>query len=481
MKDFMFFNDLEGDLADLKNRFLLTIMQSQAEHDVVLERGRAGFLMEESHDDDHPHIMPGDKKGNARGPKHHQDDVAPTELPFVGVNVDDVPTSGITSYGNTFKLHSLPGSKFTVYLDFDGHVTTGTAWNSFWKTPIINSPAFSAGNTDGTTFTATELLRIQQIWQRMAEYFSPFNINVTTEDPGVGALTYSGIGDSDGHGIRVVITDEGGKNYGGIAYTGSFNWNSDTPVFVYANRLSDSAKLISDAAAHEVGHSLGLNHDGRGTSQYYYGHGSGVTDWAPIMGVGYNAQIVQWSKGDYNGSTNKQDDLSIITTRNNGVTYRADDHGNTFSTATIMDGNYNVTTRKMVVEEFGIISGSGARNDVDMFKFTMNKTGAFTFTAAAGTQAFVSGQDDPIYRNGTNTMLDARIDVYNSQFQLIATADPTNAVRATVSMSGLAAGDYYIAIDGVGWGDPMAATPTGYTEYGSLGQYLLKGSYDYVL
>ncbi len=40
----------------------------------------------------------------------------------------------------------------------------------------------------------------------------------------------------------------------------------------------------------------------------------------------------------------------------------------------------------------------------------------------------------------------------------------------------LAAGQYYIHIDGVGTGDPLNAGPTGYTEYGSLGNYSVSGT-----
>jgi hypothetical protein len=46
-----------------------------------------------------------------------------------------------------------------------------------------------------------------------------------------------------------------------------------------------------------------------------------------------------------------------------------------------------------------------------------------------------------------------------------------------VIASALAGGTYYIAVDGVGFGNPLATPPTGYTEYGSLGQYMVTGTY----
>ena len=134
----------------------------------------------------------------------------------------------------------------------------------------------------------------------MAEDFLPFAVNVTTVDPGVEALRKSGGGDTQ-WGIRVVITaDTEGSGAGGIAYIDSFNWSSDTPAFVY----NTHGKYVAEAASHEAGHALGLAHDGRDGSEYYYGHGGGATSWAPVMGVGYDVQVTQWDRGEYSGTTN---------------------------------------------------------------------------------------------------------------------------------------------------------------------------------
>lgn len=402
--------------------------------------------------------------------------LTPLGIIDAAVPLDDVPVGGLTSYGNTFKLHSLPGSSYKVYLDFDGFTTTGTAWNSYWGNTSFYSKAFSLNASE--SFAGAELLRIQQIWQRVAEYFSPFNIDVTTEDPGTDALSLTTVGDTS-YGIRAVITDEDGKNYGGLGFIGSFTWPSDTPVFIYANRLSDSVKAIADAAAHEVGHALGLDHDGRTvgttTSDYYYGHGSGATSWAPLMGAGYNANVVQWSDGGYNGATTTEDDLSIITTWNGGVTWRADDWGNSFSTAGALEGS--VTNGIVTVQTYGIISGSGADNDVDMFWFSVAAGGSIDLSVSAWTQAYVTDSATPIYAASPSSMLDVGLTLYNGQFQTVATWADTTRSDGRVTVSGLAGGVYYLAVDGVGWGNPTGTAPTGWTEYGSLGQYRVSGTY----
>ena len=38
---------------------------------------------------------------------------------------------------------SLPGANQTIYLDFNGHTTTGTAWNSSYGVTSINSVSYT--------------------------------------------------------------------------------------------------------------------------------------------------------------------------------------------------------------------------------------------------------------------------------------------------------------------------------------------------
>src|SRR5262249_34596680 len=120
-------------------------------------------------------------------------------------------------------------------------------------------------------------------------------------------------------------------------------------------------KYTADAISHEAGHTLGLHHDGIGRSEYFAGHGSGPTGWAPIMGVGYYRQLTQWSPGDYPGAANHEDDLATIATQN-GFGYRPDDHGNDAATATAAS-----------VTGLTGIAGAGVieqRGDTDWFSFT---------------------------------------------------------------------------------------------------------------
>ncbi len=374
---------------------------------------------------------------DSAGRVYFVDPPAPTLPPSVGgtetVMAPPYPLS------QTFALHSNPGASKVIYLDFDGHTTTGTSWNTLWNMTSIVTPAYSLDGS--SSFSDIELEQIQRVWERVAEDYVPFDVNVTTEDPGVAALTNSGGGDSQ-WGMRVVIgPDQAATGAGGIAYLTSFTWNSDTPCFVF--NVGETG--VAEAASHEVGHTLGLYHDGDSTQEYYPGYGSGPTGWAPIMGVGYYQQLVQWSQGEYPDANNQEDDLAIITT-NNGFNYRPDDHGNTLATATRLTG-------------VGHVSGAGIierGTDVDYFSFNSGG-GAVTLDIR------------PFYRSPN---LDISATLYDSSGNAITTSNPTNFLDATFNLN-LPAGRYYLSVEGVG---KAAGTDPGYTDYGSLGYYSISGT-----
>ena len=98
----------------------------------------------------------------------------------------------------------------------------------------IHFPAFDRdGNPN--SFSDSELIEIQKQFQNVAEDFLPFDVNVTTIDPGVAALSKSSVNDTT-WGIRAVNTqptDGFGSGIGGIAYLNSFSYNQDTPVFTF--------------------------------------------------------------------------------------------------------------------------------------------------------------------------------------------------------------------------------------------------------
>lgn len=360
---------------------------------------------------------------------------------------DDGDADELFPLSETFFLNSLPGANKTIYLDFDGHTTTNTFWNSSFTSnnPIITPPYTLDSDP---AFSNAELTQIQQIWEMMSEDFRPFNVNVTTQDPGIAALVNSG-GTDNQWGIRVVFGDNNWFDpVGGVAYLGSFNWNNDTPTFVFNRGLIGAA----EAGSHEVGHTLGLVHDGRTGEEYYGGHGTGATGWAPIMGVGYSRQLVQWSRGQYPDASNQEDDLQMIVS-NNGFGYRADDHGGTFATATILNTTPSAAPGLVDVSDEGIIERN---TDVDYFVFT---TGAGVITLSI----------DPFYRSPN---LDILANLYDTD-GLLLSSNPVNALDASFQVD-LPAGTYYLTVEGTG--KAANGNDFGYSDYGSLGYYSITGT-----
>lgn len=356
---------------------------------------------------------------------------------------DDISgvNDGTYDLADTFNLHSYAGSNFTIYLDFDGHTTSGTYWNTYYNSG--NDIVTEAWSYDGdrSTFSTTEQQMIQRIWASVAEDFAPFDVNVTTADPGADALRKSNNADTQ-YGVRVVIGPNSFySSAGGVAFIGSFDWSTDTPAFVF----NSSEVGVREAISHEVGHALNLYHDGTSSSSYYSGHGSGATSWSPIMGVGYYTSVSQWSQGEYTDADNTEDDLQIITTQN-GFGYRADDVGNTFAAASglSLDG--------------ASLSGQGLieRNtDIDVFSFI------------TGTGTVSLDIDAALY----SANLDIFAAVYDASGSLIATSNPADSLSASFSLD-LSAGTYYVTVDGTGTGDPT----TGFSDYGSLGNYWISGT-----
>lgn len=382
--------------------------------------------------------------------------------------------------------NSKPGAPNHIYLDFNGGVVTGKAWNnnpSYGNIASWDVQAWSQ-DSDFTTFNDSEQAWMRRVYERIAEDYAPFDVNVTTDtsyDPdvtgglnNVGWLLHSTGTDKNGVNLPHV-------NSGGVAYVGVFgigNYASTyQPAWVKSSNGggSGNASNVAEAASHEMGHNMGLSHDTRSNESYYGGHGSGDISWGPIMGTGYGRNVSQWSKGEYfdskhasyNGSgydnyENTNDDLLIISGR---VSYRMDDHGDSTGAATAItpagDGSLSQT---------GIIERT---NDPDYFSFSTG-AGSITFNA----NPYKADVDE----NGGN--LDIVLELYDSGSTLIASSNPATLTSASITET-VSAGNYYIKIKPTGAGnltgagspyDSTTSTREGYTVYGSVGQYTLTGN-----
>ena len=198
-------------------------------------------------------------------------------------------------------------------------------------------------------------------------------------------------------------------------------------------------------------YTLGLNHQGATpATEYYAGQGSGETAWAPIMGVSYYKNLTQWAKGEYLNANNKLDAFAIMSRQ--GLKPAADDHGNTIAAAGAMPGV--VANGYHNLSAAGVIETSG---DVDMF----------SFVAGAGNLSFtVSGA-----ALGGN--LDIALQLFDSNGKLLASANAAETLASSISVNLPAQGKYILRVSGAGKGTPLAG---GYSNYGSLGQYSIKGT-----
>lgn len=348
-------------------------------------------------------------------------------------------TNALLTYpaAETFRLHSKPGMSRVLYLDFNGHTTSSTSWNTnFTGGAAFTTPVY---NTDGNaaSFSEGEQANIQEIWKRVSEDYAAWDVDVTTEEPPLESLRKTTSTDP-AYGIRVVIGGSSsqwlGAGAGGVAYMNSFGWNTDTPAFVFPDQLGNGfPKYVAEATSHEVGHTVALNHDGKTDGTEYY---TGTSAWAPIMGVGYSSTLTQFSRGEYAGANNTENDTADI---DGFIPRSADLAGDDILTAVPLSG--------ASVSATGIIQSQA---DADLYRVD----------AGAGLLSFNVVPANP------DANLDIMLALYNGSGNLIASANPAT-LEASLSLS-VPDGTYYLSVDGTG--------AAGYSDYGSLGQFSLSGS-----
>ncbi len=364
--------------------------------------------------------------------------------------------------------HSKPGASKVIYLDFNGHNITGTQWNMVRGSPgdanyraavdtYVARPFHLNGSVAGT-FDDAEQTEIIRIWERVAEDYAPFDVDVTTEEPATFTSTTGRVlitTSTDSNGVAM----PGSSTSAGIAYLdvfGDFSYVSTySPALVYADKEYYYEDYIAEAASHEMGHNLSLSHDGTTSTEYYSGHGTGETSWGPLMGTPYNKNVSTWSKGEYFAANNTEDDLALIS-GHLGYASAAPADNNAAASALTVSGT-NLTGQ-------GVI---GTPGEADRFSFSVTGLRAVDFTVTPWRSA--------VDTKGGN--LDVALQLYDSSNTLVASNDASNVNTTSATLSaGLAAGTYYLRVSGTGTGNPVASTPTGYTSYGSLGQYTIAGA-----
>ncbi len=409
-------------------------------------------------------------------------------------------TATLFPFTKTFVLHSRPGATKVIYLDFNGHVIKGALWNTDQIATSITVPAFDIDGKPGT-FNYAEHAMIQKIWKEVSDAFAAFDVDVTTQDPGVENIRKTTDVITEPFGTRVCF---GGKSSYvpnllaagddpdgilGITELNSFNYKvpsvayaNDCPVLIFSDSIyqKGSAKDVADTAVHELGHAFNLNHsttdDGTTQVEYYAGH----NDWAPYMGDTMGKSVAQWTKGDYDANaTNNEDELDIIS---KSINYMTDDHGNTKDTATTLASTKTKSTERSTLPVYLYTSAATGlihdRNDLDLFKIEVGEGEFYAEAIAADPQANLNIGLRLLYDPLNNGVLEEVLDAYDYSY---SSEDGMNGYIYNVS---LAAGTYYLEVDGVGalWDDASASfyndatgeSFTAFTDYASIGRYTLK-------
>ena len=348
----------------------------------------------------------------------------------------------VNAQGPGPKLNSYPSAQPTIFLDFDGQRVSSPYWNA--GQPIVCA---SANFTDDMITVA---------FNKVAEDYRPFNVNVTTDSTVFLAAPAT-------RRIRVIITPtyQWYGMAGGVAYVGSFRWGNNTPAFVFSGLLGNNPNNVADATSHEAGHTLGLQHQSRYNAdcsinaEYNPGTGTGQTSWAPLMGSSYSKTLSTWFNGPSSsmGCNSSQDDMSIISNSNtNGTGYKSDDVGNTRNSSAAI--NFSQAT-----QAFSTTGTINTNTDVDYFNFTMPLKAQFRLNALP----FSSGA------NNAGSNLNIAVGLYQTNGTLIKTYTSSSTLNVNIDTT-LNAGQYYLAVDGV-------ASPYTPSDYGIVGAYTLSGSY----
>jgi len=374
------------------------------------------------------------------------------------------------------QLASSPGAPVTIYLDFDGHYEAQWGAQHQHDAP---TPVFDLDNNPND-FSLQEQEIITDIFHRVAEDFSVFTVDVTTIAP-------PSIGNTNAEAHNVLRVAIGGgnadwyddPNAGGAAVSKSFyNANHANTVYVFPDDLDPTAANIGKLVSHESGHAFGLKHQSEWSTLFYNGQsydimtakyyaGDGVL--SPLMGdFDPNAERhVWWIGPGPDGPNVYQNDVLIMwgngDQSDGSFDFRPDDHADQISSQPIIPHTGPLTIDG-IISPYALTNG-GAEGP----QISTHDSDKDYFAVSLGGSVGLVKWDVAVDVADVGPNLDARIEVYDFNGNLLFVADPGNSLDAKLSLN---PGNYWIAV--MGHNHPEAQNQAGDTRYLDMGTYTLK-------
>lgn len=278
---------------------------------------------------------------------------------------------------------------------------------------------------------------IWQLWQSVASAWSAYELNVTTNR---SVYEAAGVANS---GIACFL-DQDGRSFAPLNSFGSTNCSTN-----YKQRDGYGYGRI---AAHEIGHQMGLSHDGGQPGGEYF-EGFPQYKWTALMGNvwpgnAWGAQaLYQYSKGEYDTATAKQDDLEVMTRY---VEFRADDHTGESPLVIESDGSVDPLKNRGQI---------GASGDSDEFSFSIGEGGG-TLQLHIDRTEYIGG-----------AMLDVAAVLLDTSGAEVAASNVEASRHAEFDLE-LDAGSYRLVVSGGAEGTPQQ----GFSNYSSIGFYAIEGT-----
>lgn len=333
----------------------------------------------------------------------------------------------------TFKLHSKPWAKQTIYLDIHDY------FYERLKTPFS---FYDVDNSGG--LSRAERRNLQAHYLSVVEAFSAFDIDVTTEDPGLDALLRTSI-DDEYFGSRIILSDANPPDgVLDISASGSPIYEIPTldeperPTFVY--EIRSFSYHGGSGTNHEFGHTLGAVHiepSMVGDRPVKHATGKGETWWTGHMGTSQSGLVGHWLLAD------------LSSFQNHEVIVTPDDHSDERINATPMQAT-NIGSHTL--SHHGLI---GDNQDIDVFSFTL-----------AHDQYIEVYADTPRYV----PKIDIELTLYDHAGKIMQQHNAISHLDSVV-FDNLIAGDYFISVKGEG--HPQSERHNGYFDFGSTGHYTL--------